>query len=320
MCECAAMRRSWLILLVLLAWWPRSALAFEFTDSAGDFHAKLEAAGTERVCIAVPAGHTDPVGCEGYDTSGFGKLTKDRAAATVIGAAFITDGDEQLMVVITRSAETASSTDFETQGSAMEKGLEIGQKGSIPGVQTRSKDHKVVTIANREALQVDIDLDMPEDAATKKLFGHTRYIIFPSGNVDYVIATSSSLKNASRTNALSERVLGKTAAKASTKHTSKAFKQGAVIGVLVGMVVLVLVIVGVIVLVTRRKAAPVYGAWGPGWQQQRQWPPYQPGMQGPPPMQGPPGQGPGQAPPAQDPGAFYSIRPDAPPGDPPKGV
>ena len=308
---------------------PTSARAFDFTDPQGDLHAPLDPVAGEKLCVAVPTGHVDAAACAGYRTEAIAKMSPPSPEVSIVGVAMLRDSvDQPVLFVLERGARGHATTHLEESGDALAAGMEKGMKERLgAGVKTLRNEHSVRNVAGRDALFVDVDLDIPPGSPARTISGHARFIQFPSDDFDYTLSFSGPFDNATEINSVADRVISRLTAKrplvsptskrdgvegddrdalrpsrddvAPVEPSDKAFRLGERIGFIIGMIGFPALVILALVLLLRKKPTPQqYGHpyYGPG-----QWPPPQQGQwPGNPYGQQPPAnpyQGQGQSPP-----------------------
>ena len=327
------MRRFWIAISAALACMsvPTAARAFDFTDPQGDLHAPLEPSAGEKLCVAVPTGHVDAAACAGYHPEAIAKMSPPSPEVSIVGVAMLRDsGAQPVLFVLERGARGHATTDFEKSGDDLAAGMERGMKERLgAGVKTLRNEHSVRNVAGRDALVVDVDLDIPPASPARTISGHARFIQFPSEDFDYTLTFSGPFDNATEINSVADRVISRLTAKrpaanpnatgksdgvegddrdslrpsrddvSPVERSDKAFRLGERIGFIIGMIGFpALIILALVLLLRRKQTPPPYGQtyYGPvQWppQQQGQWPGYPYGQQ----PHTPPYQGQGQPPP-----------------------
>jgi len=325
----------WLVLALVLLAAPRAALAFDFEDDAAGFSMTVDPAVGERLCVAWPKGHADPIACAGFDVEAFeriGSLKQGPVQPVAVGA--LRRGDRTLLIIVQRDDSG---------------GLDVGDadeyvKGVVEGTTERTggtvdkKAHRVVRVADRDAVELELEIALPPGSPLETLFGVHRYYGLPAGKVGYSVTFSSGRIDKAWVEAVAKRVTATIQADAarSSKSRSKRdrddddddrsakstrrkgltpFEQGELVGRGIAIVGMVALVVWLIVRFTRKKPPPTHpqGHWGaqPPPHGQQPWGPYPP--QPPPPQQQwgqPPHAHPGQPAPGAHAAPHVQQQPD----------
>ncbi len=329
----------------------RAAAPYEITSPKADFHITL-APHQSRMCVAWPAGRTDPVGCEGLDVSKFATIGSASQGITMDAVVLLREDDVMLLVMVMRDGSSFAKLD--------DRSLDEFAKGSMKGMQDKlpTVPMEIVKkqIFEKNGLQVGdvrVHATFAPDAPAAAIFTHSRYLQIPADGATFTLAFATGPKGLAKLDAVSDETLSTVSArkpkpkglfdkdddadsdkKSDSRPTSPAFREGEIIGRFIGFGLVGALVIGVIIAATRKRAAPQpwAGQQGfhpgnpPGGPSQGYVPQgqgaYQPPQQGYPPNQGygPPGppaayppNAPQQSYPPQPPQPGYAQQPSYPP-------
>lgn len=339
------MRLNVLLLFFVVVAWSQTAHAFEVEDAVGGLSMRVEPASGERLCVAWPKGHVDPVGCEGFDVGAFEQIgSKTQPPFSPVFAAVLRRDASMMLVLVQR----------DDSGGFKASSAEEYMEGLLEGITEQSggtvdkKGYRVVRVAERDAAEIDVAMSMPEGSPVAVLFGTHKHIALGAARVSYTISFSSAKGEATWLDAVASRSRATIEAdpvKASRASASDPderprkgsrltpYESGRLVGQVVGTVGILAFFVWLIVRAIKKSSAPrpPAGSWNAGQ------PPYPPhSLPGPYPGYPPPYHGPyppqhaghhpqrhqGHAPPPhQQPGGPHPQQPhpQAVPPQPPRG-
>ncbi|MBL9023070.1 MAG: hypothetical protein JNL21_12785 [Myxococcales bacterium] len=335
-----------LLVVICLLGWVNVASAFELRDAPGGLTMRVEPAGGEKLCVAWPKGNVDPVGCDGFDVSAFEKIgSTAQPPFQPVFAAVLRRETSMMLILVQRDESGGFKPD-----SAKEymNGLLDGLTEQSGGTVAK-KSYRIVRIADREAVEIDAAMSLPDGSPLSLLFATQKHLVLGAGRVSYTMTFSSAKEEATWLEAVTSRAKSTIEAdpvKASRSTTDDedvprkrsndtAFEAGRMVGRVVGIVAVVAFFVWLARTLTKKKTPQQYpppgywnggqGPYPPQYPQGPHPPQYPQGPYPPPYPQGPyppPYQGPHSPQQAQQPQTGGVGQPGAPPqpyAPPPNG-
>ena len=338
-----------LVFALLVSWaFAATAHAYTFTEPTSKLEVDLTPK-AGKLCIALPKGHYDPVGCEGMQPADVDKIA-DRAGAQdaeTDGIALVRDDGDLLMVMVLRQKEIGSKID-DTSLKALADGCVTGMKNEAPGTPIHVSRSRITKVNGTDAGDTTVEADFVAGAPLESVLGYSRFFHVPTAGGLVTVTVSSSKKARAKVDALAEATIATFKAKPprtgldalfgsddnDKSGDSPAFRSGELVGRFLVAPVLFGLLIWFIVSRVRKRTPPPSpwhghnpyggpppGPFGPpqqgyGPQQQGYGPPQQ--GYGPPQHQGygpPPQQGYG--PPQQQ--GFGPPQQGSPPQGPPQG-
>ncbi|NUP09275.1 MAG: hypothetical protein HOW73_24755 [Polyangiaceae bacterium] len=227
-----------------------TSFAFEFTDERGGLVLTVDTRADERFCVALPRGHRDDAGCEGYEPSVLDEMADAPTDGTTkVGVGVLRKGDNVVSVLVQRYDKVKSFVP-KRDGELFSKGLFGALTARIQGASIRRSDQRVKAFGGRDVHEATADLDIPETSPLRPAFGRVSFFTFAAGDVVYSVSVCGAAENAAHVDEVGNRIMLTLQGKPGrdSLEQSRAYHLGRAIGSflaaaipLIGLAVLIIV-------------------------------------------------------------------------------
>lgn len=234
---------------------PAAATAHTFSDPKQAFSIEVRGSSDEKVCVALPAGHDDPVACADVDLAPIREYAMP--GVTVVGFAYVLDEDRAFMVMVLREDGVVTPALDELDDIA--RNLRRGYEQSLPrGSVYRPDPDRIREVNGLTVVDSGGAVKYPPGSVEADLMDHMRSAYIPVERGGYAMMVVGMKGTDGRFDALFEETLATVKAQKPDLASSKlarVMKQLAWVAVPLALSTLIGGVVAALVIRSNRRKA-----------------------------------------------------------------